>query len=499
MVQGTSSGAGKSVVVSALCRIFRQDGLRVAPFKAQNISNNSFVTAAGGEMGRSQVVQAAAAGLEPTVAMNPVLLKPELGMRAQVIVNGRSVGSRGAGSSLPAECDLWGAVVEALARLRAEYEVVVIEGAGSPAEVNLRARDIVNMEVALHAVAPVLLVGDIDRGGVFASLLGTLELLPPEERALVKGLVINQFRGDRAFLDPLPDMIAERTGVPVVGVIPFMPELQLPEEDAVALDRARPVDGGQETLLTVAFLYLPHISNFDDMDPLRRVPGVDVRIARRPADLEGAHVVVVPGTKSTISDLRWMKSHSLADAVRQAASGGAAVIGICGGFQILGRVLDDPVGADAGTPDREEGLGLLPVDTTFAPDKTTTQVDFRLRPGRGLLQGDGPVRGTGYEIHTGRSDAVPDGEVVPPVRAVTRGAEHSDGAVSADGWVLGTYVHGLFDSAPVSARLLRNVARRHGLPAPDDIAFSMEEEFDRLAAVVRDSLDMEYVYSLMGR
>jgi adenosylcobyric acid synthase len=376
----------------------------------------------------------------------------------------------------------------------------VIEGAGSPAEVNLRVGDIANMRVALHAQAPVLLVGDIDRGGVFASLLGTLELLEPDERALVRGLVINRFRGDRAILEPLPFMIAARTGVPVVGVVPYISDLKLSDEDAASLEMSLPARSRHHSgppsaqALRAAVIRLPRISNFDDFDPLRRA-GVQVELVTEASQLDRAHMVLIPGTKSTIADLRWLKQRGLDKAICLAARRGAAVIGVCGGFQMLGRRLDDPLGADSGVPGSEPGLGLLPETTIFERKKTTRRVEFTLAGGAGLLDGAQGEAGRGYEIHTGRTS--PAVHHALELRRAPGGTTHSDGAVSPDGWVMGTYVHGLFDSPAVASRLLGNIARRNGLPAPAVPAFSLDLELDRLAGIVRGAVDMKFVYSLL--
>ncbi len=496
MIQGTASSVGKSILTAALCRIFRQDGLSVAPFKSQNMANNSYVTPDGGEIGRAQALQAAACGIEPSTDMNPVLLKPEADSRSQVVVNGKSRGSMPAREYYKRKMELWGEVAAALDRLRSSHDVVVIEGAGSPAEVNLRSSDIANMRVALYARSPVLLVGDIDRGGVFASLLGTLELLEPEERALVRGLIINRFRGDRAVLEPLPLMIATRTGVPVLGIVPYITALRLSEEDAATLDGDSSATGADtDRTLRVAVIRLPRISNFDDFDPLRRA-GVRVDFVTGPAQLEGAHAVIIPGTKSTIADLRWLKQKGLDDAVRTAAQRGAAVIGVCGGFQMLCERLEDPLGADSGHPDTEPGLGLLPGATVFEREKTTRRVDVTLRPGPGLLEGASPVTGHGYEIHTGQTSghAMPAAQIAAGPHGVVR----ADGALSPDGRVMGTYVHGLFDTPAVLARLLGNIASLHGLPAPQVPDFSQDAEIDRLAAAVRDTIDMQAVYAILG-
>lgn len=499
MVQGTGSSVGKSTLTAALCRIFMQDGLLVAPFKAQNMSNNAFVTADGLELGRSQAVQAAAAGIEPTADMNPILLKPEGDGRSQVVLNGRPVGSFKARSYYEGRESLWSEATAALDRLRSEHELLVIEGAGSPAEVNLRDRDIVNMEVALYCNSPVLLVADIDRGGVFASLLGTLELLRSEERKLVKGLVINRFRGDRSLLEPLPQMITDRTGVPVVGVVPMVPDLQVREEDGMSLEREHSLrKQGNKHSIVVAVLRLPRISNFDDFDPLARA-GVSVRFVRDAAELNEAHLVIIPGTKHTVADLRWMKSRGLDLAVTAAAERGVLVVGICGGYQMLGEALDDPDGADGGEPDSEQGLGLLAVNTKFSRDKVTRRVDIRVAgvaENSPLLPG---ATGTGYEIHSGATLPTSESQVGAMLE-IDRGdgVFRSDGAVSDNGNVMGCYVHGLFDSPDVLRPLLHAVADRFGLEQPIINPFSMEDEYDRLASVVRESLDMDLIRKVSG-
>ena len=493
MVQGTASSVGKSVLTAALCRIFRQDGRSVAPFKAQNMSNNSWVAPGGGELGRAQAVQAAAAGIEVSTDMNPVLLKPEGDRRSQIVLNGAAVGRSTAQDYYRTKIELWPHVTAALDRLRGEHDLVVIEGAGSPAEPNLKQGDIVNMKVALYARSPVLLVGDIDRGGVFGSLLGTLELLEPEERELVGGILINRFRGDPAVLEPLPQMIADRTGVPVAGVIPMVPDLRIQDEDAAELDAATARNPAPNGSLRAAVIRFPRVSNFDDFAPLERC-GVRVDFVTTPERLAGAHLVLLPGTKSTIADLRWMKSRGLDHAVTSAANNGTAVLGICGGFQMLGTRLEDPHCADSVSGGAEDGLGLIDAATVFAPQKRTRRVDFALRNGPGLLEGKTPASGVGYEIHTGVTTAVH----THPFEVVAPGCEaEPDGGVANGGWVLGTYIHGLFDSPEVVERITSNIAKRHGLPTPDVPHFSMEAEFDRLADVVRANLDMDLIYSLV--
>ena len=531
MVQGTGSSVGKSVIAAALCRMFAQDGIDVAPFKAQNMSNNSYVTADGGEMGRAQVVQAQAAGIEPTTDMNPVLLKPEADSRSQVVINGKAVGSFAARKYWGDQSDVWREVTAAYDRLAAKHDVIVLEGAGSPAEVNLRDRDIVNMRMAKHADASVILVGDIDRGGVFASLLGTVELLEPDERKLVKATLINRFRGDMVLLDPLPQMIAERTEVPVIGVVPFLYDLQVKDEDGVtfgdydpprSLPRIGPVAGqspsdlvtpGSETRegetatrdqvpinrdarsLTVAVISLPRVSNHDDLDPFRRA-GCRVRVVDQPAQLGDSHIVIIPGSKSSISDLQWMKSRALDKAIKIAAQQGTTVIGICGGYQMLGESISDPERSESQTTDFEKGLGLLPVRTIFNQAKTTRRVEINVpTQDSGILAGV-KAAGIGYEIHMGEAE-ITDKNAGSLARLKNGKESWNDGLIASEGNVLGTYVHGFFDSPEILSRLLTNVAKTHGLPAPEIPEFSMEAEYDRLADHVRKSINVNLLKSFI--
>jgi adenosylcobyric acid synthase len=485
MVQGTASSAGKSLLVTALCRIFAQDGVRVAPFKAQNMALNSFVTSEGHEIGRAQAVQAQAAGIPPHVDMNPVLLKPEGDARSQVVVMGRPWQTLTAADYYERKRVLWEQVTVALARIRERYDLVVIEGAGSPAEINLREGDIVNMAVALHTNAPVLLVGDIDRGGAFASLLGTLMLVEAEERRLVKGVVINKFRGDVRLLQPGLEMFEARAGVPVLGVVPYLHDLSIAEEDSVVLEGARTADG-PDGAIDVVVIRFPRISNFDDFDALALEPGVRVRYVGAARELGRPDAVILPGTKHTLADLGWLRSQGLDRRVVDLAWQGAAVVGVCGGYQMLGRAISDPAGVESSAGEQSEGLGLLPVVTEFAPVKATHQVQ--------ALALAGAARGTqvtGYEIHMGRSRLVED-KAQPFLRLVRRSGQRVDafdGAVDAADRVLGTYLHGIFDNTRFRRAWLRSL----GWSPPDqevDLAAVREAAYDRLAAAVRASLDM---------
>ena len=496
MVQGTSSHAGKSVLATALCRIFAQDGLQVAPFKAQNMSLNSYATPDGREIGRSQAVQAAAAMTAPRVEMNPVLLKPEGERRSQVVVMGRPLTAATVREYYEMKPAIWDTVTSALAKLREEYDVVVIEGAGSPAEVNLKKQDIVNMRVALHAEAPVLLVGDIDRGGVFAQLVGTMVLLEPEERALVKGHVINKFRGDPNLLTSGLSFLEERTGAPVAGVIPFFTDIHIPEEDSVGLTAESKRD--EEAAVDVAVIRLPHIANFDDFDPLRHEPGVRLRYVGRAAEFESPDLVIIPGSKTTMADLDWLRAQGLDERVLTSRRAGTPVIGICAGYQMLGERLLDPDGVESSRAE-SQGLGLLPTSTTFLGEKSTHQVVGRVTHGRGLLGGCVGAEVSAYEIHMGVTTG--EGLNRPFVMETRSGGrvDMPDGAQDDEGLTLGTYLHGLFHNRAVGRSILKCVAQRKGVTLPsgrEDIEPSAE--YDKLAALVREHLDMELVYRVAG-
>ena len=496
MVQGTSSHAGKSILATALCRIFAQDGYQVAPFKAQNMSLNSYVTPDGGEIGRSQAVQAAAALVEPKVEMNPVLLKPEAEARSQVVVMGRPRAVQSAREYHTMKPAIWEEVTSALDTLREEYDVVVIEGAGSPAEINLKDSDIVNMRVARYAQAPVLLVGDIDRGGVFAQLVGTMVLLDPEEQALVKGHVINKFRGDPSLLTSGLDFLEERTGVPVAGVIPYYFDIHVPEEDSLGLEPGLRSDA--DTVVDVAVMRLPHIANFDDFDPLRHEPGVRVRYVASVDAFGDPDLVVIPGSKTTADDLEWLRARGLADRIISARGEGTPVIGICAGYQMLGLELRDPDGVESRRP-VSEGLGLLDTSTTFLREKVTHQASGRVADARGLLSDCQGAELTAYEIHMGVSPR--EGAPAPFLLETRSGqpVDSPDGALDDEGLTLGTYLHGLFHNHEVRRGVLEFVAKRKGatLPPPiDDV--DPDAEFDKLAAHVREHLDVELVYRVMG-
>jgi adenosylcobyric acid synthase len=492
MVQGTSSGAGKSMLAASLCRLFARAGYRVAPFKSQTMALNAAVTADGGEIGRAQAAQAEAAGVDPTVDMNPILLKPESDMASQVVVRGRVFGRATFAEYRGWRPRLWPIVTESLARLRAGHDVVVIEGAGSPAEINLAEDEIVNMAVARLADAPVLLVGDIDRGGVFAALLGTLALLPPADRERIAGLVINRLRGDPDVLRPGITELERRTGVPVLGVVPHLGERLLPAEDSLDLDEAH---AGAETGagLEIAVIRLPRIANFDDFEPLAAEPGVRVRFVRAAGALADADAVIVPGSKNTIADLAWLRERGLAGAVRAAAGRGAVVIGICGGYQMLGRTLHDPLGVESATP-VAPGLDLLPVATTFVAAKRTVRVRARVGAGGPFGEAAGSTVAA-YEIHCGRT-----APLAPLAAAFTiagdEGAAVADGAVA--GTVVGTYLHGVFADGGLRRAFLGFLAGRRGMVPDPAWGAPGHDRYDRLAEAVAAALDLDAIGGLVG-
>ena len=499
MVQGTASHVGKSVLVSALCRIFRQDGFRVAPFKAQNMSNNSYVTADGGEIGRAQAVQADAAGVEARVEMNPILLKPEADHISQVVVMGRPLLTAKAKDYFGLKPQLWEAVHTSLDSLRADFDIVVVEGAGSPAEINLKKNEIVNMRVARYANAPVLLCGDIDRGGIFAFLVGTLELLEPEERELIKGFIINKFRGDPGLLTDGITWLEERTGIPVAGLVHYYRDIHVPEEDSVALDDAPAAPS--QAVLDVAVIQLPHISNFDDFDPLARHSGVELRYVDSTAQLGRPALVILPGTKTTIPDLAWMNEQGLSQAVKELHAGGAGVVGVCGGYQMLGTKVSDPEHIESSITELD-GLGLLNLTTVFEGSNETHRINGRVVAATGLLAGASGTPVSGYEIHMGR--IVGEG-FSPPFRIEDRGdvpvtgAGDLDGALDASGSVMGTYIHGLFHNGELRTAMLNELARRKGVSLPDlTNDLDLDREYDKLADWVRSSLDMDLVYRISG-
>ena len=480
MIQGTMSNAGKSLLCAGLCRILRQDGYRVAPFKSQNMALNSFITKDGGEMGRAQVVQAEAAGIEPDVRMNPILLKPTTDVGSQVIVAGQVQGNMRAMEYYRRKPEYIPAILEAYNSLASEYDIIVIEGAGSPAEINLKQEDIVNMGLAKLVDAPVLLVGDIDRGGVFAQLYGTVALLEEDERKRIKGTIVNKFRGDRSILEPGIRILEELCGVPVAGVIPYT-HVDIDDEDSLTERFARTTE---RKLLDIAVIRLPRISNFTDFTPFERYANVSLRYVERVADLHSPDMILIPGTKSTIADLKWLRQSGLEAAVLKAASAGTLVFGICGGYQMLGRTVSDPDQVEAAGTTEIQGLGLLDMDTVFQGEKVQTQVAGTFDGVTGMLSGLNGMSYTGYEIHMGRSQ-----EKLPPLQGT--------------GNVYGSYIHGIFDAPGVSDQILRAICTQKGLDFAALGTFDLQEykgrQYDLLADVVRGGLDMELIYRIINR
>ncbi len=515
MIQGTMSNAGKSLLAAGLCRIFRQDGYRVVPFKSQNMALNSYITGEGLEIGRAQAMQAQAAGIEPAAAMNPILLKPTNDTGSQVIVNGEVYADMSAREYFACKTKFLPEIRRAYDSLEAQYDMIVIEGAGSPAEINLKEHDIVNMGLAELVDAPVLLVGDIDRGGVFAQLAGTLDLLTPSERARVKGLVINKFRGDKSILMPGVSMLEERCGIPVVGVTPFL-NVDLEDEDSLSERFLRCNAGGA---LDIAVVRLPHISNFTDFLVLENQEAVRLRYVERAEKIGQPDLVILPGTKNTMGDLRWLRESGMETAVLRAHAGGAVIFGICGGYQMLGEDLRDPDGVEEGGAMR--GLGLLAVRTVFTEKKVRTRIKGEFAELSGALAELSGQAVEGYEMHMGESEtiggygslttagsrmssggrAMAAGQAAPLVWAgnLQNGEQKADGAFS--GSVYGTYVHGIFDAEGVAPKLLRALARRKGITPGAVRTGSLQEhrdrQFDLLADALREHLDLEAIYGMM--
>ena len=495
MIQGTMSNVGKSVVAAGLCRIFRQDGYRVAPFKSQNMALNSFITKEGLEMGRAQVMQAEAAGIEPSVTMNPILLKPTNDTGSQVIVNGEVLGNMSAREYFARKRALIPEIQKAYRQLDEEYEILVLEGAGSPAEINLKQDDIVNMGMAKLAKSPVLLVGDIDRGGVFAQLIGTVDLLEKEERALVKGLIINKFRGDKTILDPGIRMLEERAGIPVVGVTPYLP-VSLEDEDSLS---QRFESGGKVNLIDLAVIRLPRISNFTDFNIFESMEGVSLRYVSSPAQLGTPDLIFLPGTKNTMKDLLWMRENGLEAAVLKAHSQGTPVFGVCGGYQMLGKKITDVQGVEEGGTVR--GMGLLDTETFFEAEKARTRVKGSFLKLSGVLSSLSGREFEGYEIHMGRTVLEPGAAPAGRMEDLVTGKEKTDGCKGSG--VYGTYVHGIFDREEIATELVSALAREKGISSgvgrAVDFAAFKETQYDLLAQGLREHLDMERIYEILWK
>ena len=506
MIQGTMSNAGKSVIAAGLCRIFHQDGYRTAPFKSQNMALNSFITKEGLEMGRAQVMQAEAAGIEPSVEMNPILLKPTNDIGSQVIVNGEVLGTMNARDYFKMKKSLLPDVKKAYDHLAQQYDIIVIEGAGSPAEINLKEDDIVNMGMAKLVDAPVLLVGDIDRGGVFAQLYGTVELLEPEEKARIKGLIINKFRGDKTILDPGVAMLEDLTGIPVVGVAPYL-QVSLEDEDSLS----ERLDGEKQVgLIDIAVIRVPRISNFTDFNVFESIEGVTVRYVKEPDELGHPDLIILPGTKNTMRDLLWLRQNGLEALILKAQKAGTAIFGVCGGYQMLGKSIADPDGVEEGGTVR--GMGLLDTETIFEAEKARTRVE-----GCVLGTANGTQRDcageesylaraltgkhlVGYEIHMGRTTYGENAHPFTEIEDTITGKCWQEGAWSKN--VCGTYVHGIFDSEEIVTAVVQALAKKKGvadqLGSAVDFAAFKEQQYDLLAEGLRKHLDMERIYRIMG-
>lgn len=504
MLQGTSSNVGKSILATALCRIFLQDGRHVAPFKAQNMALNSYVTKDGKEMGRAQVAQAEAAGLDPDVDMNPVLLKPTGNASSQVVLLGRPIGNMSARDYHKGySTKLFGEVKAALARLEEKYDTVVIEGAGSPAEVNLKANDIVNMAVARYLHAPVLLIADIDRGGALASLVGTLELLTPEERDLVKGLIINKFRGDVTLLQPAVEFLEEKTGKPVLGIVPHVVHLGIDDEDSVALE-TKGIDE-KKADIKIAVIKTPKISNFTDFECLSGEEDVSVSYIDLPEEIEKLgkiDLIMLPGSKNTTEDMIYIRRCGLEAKIKEKVTEGTPLIGICGGYQMLGKEIRDPNHTESqfdGTP----GLGLLDMVTTFSAEKLTSQVIADCHGLHFLGQTIDASGLHGYEIHMGETEFTGMGDEHPLVitERANEAVQAAEGTVRADGLVFGTYIHGIFDHDEFRRSVINALRIKKGLPALENkrnVYAEKQRAYDNLAEKVRAALDMDKLYKILG-
>lgn len=491
MVQGTMSNAGKSVLVAALCRIFKEDGFKVVPFKSQNMALNSFITKEGLEMGRAQVAQAEAAGVEPSVLMNPILLKPTNDTSSQVIVNGEVWNNMSAKEYYKNKKVLVPQVEKAFNKLSEENDIIVIEGAGSPAEINLKENDIVNMFMAKMAKAPVLLVGDIDRGGVFASLVGTMMLFDDEEKEIVKGLVINKFRGDETILAPGLKTLEDMTGKPVVGVVPYL-DVDIDDEDSLT---ERFTAKNQPALIDLVVIRTPRISNFTDFSVFESIEGVRVRYVKNVEELGNPDMIFLPGTKNTMEDLLWLRQNGIEAKIKKMAAAGTPVFGICGGYQMLGEVLNDPHGIEHGGT--VAGMALIPTETTFEKEKVRTRVEGEIFGAQGIFQGLNGLSIEGYEIHMGTSK-IKEGSKLVKLKSLD-GVEKEDGV--SNGNVYGSYVHGFFDKEGIANEIVSALLRKKGLDDTKAKSINVEEykesQYVKLAQGVRKALDMDKIYEIM--
>ncbi len=486
MIQGTGSGVGKSIVVAALCRIFKQDGYAVAPFKSQNMALNSYPTKYGEEMGRAQVVQAWSAGVEPTVAMNPILIKPSSDCQAQLIVRGKPITNCTPKTYYNKKKWLRKIIKDSYEKIAEKYEIVVIEGAGSPAEINLRKNDLVNMYVAKMSSSPVILVADIDLGGVFAWIYGTIKLLTPSERKLVKGVIINKFRGDIDLLIPGIKMLEKRINIPVLGVIAYYHDIKIEEEDSANWQKYRQKTEPEK--IDIAVIYLPHVSNFTDFDVFEAEPGVHLRYVKNVAEVGEPDVLIIPGSKSTINDLQVLRDNGFEELIVELALKNIVIVGVCGGFQMLGEKISDPTGLESSQKEIN-GLSLLKIKSTILAEKTVRQMNATTVNGFGKGQ-----KVKGYEIHHGMTET----DVEKPLLKLAD--NRFDGAINDNGKIWGTYLHGVFDEDGFRHAFLKQVASLQGKPSSfkkiNKEQFR-EQEFDHLARHVRKNVDMKKIYEIL--
>jgi adenosylcobyric acid synthase len=534
MVQGTSSHVGKSVAVAAICRILKQDGYSVCPFKSQNMALNSFVTASGGEMGRAQVVQAEACGLEPEVFMNPILIKPVADTRAQIIFMGKVLKNMSASEYDKNKKFYLDKIKELLDDIRKKFDYVIIEGAGSPAEINLLKNDIVNMRTAVIAESPVILVGDVDRGGVFASFYGTVKLLPDNFQKYIKGLLVNKFRGDVDLLQPGNDFIAQKLGMPVLGTIPYFRDIYIEEEDSVNLEKqqdnaafmSRPESSKADGKIVVGVIYLPHISNFTDFNALEHEEEVSLVYLRNAADLAelDPHLIIIPGSKSTINDLIYMRRSGLEEEIKKQYIKGTSIAGICGGYQMLGVRITDRFKSESKDTESLRGMGLIDIETDYLKEKNTYQVEFDLKdrsrdrldtyfsnPGESDEIGSSYEKMNGYEIHMGISKVIGSGNDLMPLFNIRRrgdeDTELEDGHLKLDGenkkMVIGTYIHGVFDNYIIRKSIMQvlksfnNIRSGSGKKGIKSYSDFKQSQYDRLADLFRDNMDMDLFYKIL--
>jgi len=484
MIQGTMSNAGKSLIVTALCRIFRQDGYRCMPFKSQNMALNSYITENGLEIGRAQAVQAESAGIEPSVFMNPILLKPTDDKGSQVILNGKAIGNMSASEYFRRKREFIPHIMNAYNELAKKCDIVVIEGAGSPAELNLKSNDIVNMGIAKLTESPVLLAGDIDRGGIFAQLLGTLMLLEKSEQDIIKALIVNKFRGDKSIFSSGIDIIESRGGKPVAGVIPYI-QCDIDDEDSLS----ERFENNEREIIDISVIRLPRISNFTDFSIFSQYKGVSVRYVSKPEELENPDMIIIPGTKSTLSDMKFLRESGLECRIKRLVSLGIPIFGICGGYQIMGNKISDPYNSECGG--EISGMGLLDTETVFESEKTQIRTKGIFSGIEGIFSGLNNMKFSGYEIHLGKTES--------HEKAFLKSGDKLSGACKNN--IYGCYIHGIFDSPEISGEIVRKLYQRKNLEYSAENKVSRSEykniQYDILAGEVRKNLDMELIYKII--